>query len=494
MIFTTLIKTLLAGVVFVSSVIGEKVTPHEIIQQVNTHPTATWKAEVSQWTEMEHADAKALLGTQINYHNVFRTDFALNRGSANGIECSLCTAALDWVEGKIAGNYSVSKIESLLTDVCDLAPTKSLKASCAQLVQVYTPQLVQYLLNKESPATICQQIGICQQTLMAHMHSMRKLNYKGDLKCIMCNYVMEWSEHAITDNSTVEHIESFLDMICDKLPKTYGSLCNNLVEMYTPELIQYILNKETPQTVCDQLQLCPNTQFSSAPIPDNFDGRQVFGSCIHPVRNQEKCGSCWAFSASEVLSDRFCIFSKKSIDVILSPEDMVACDTQDHGCDGGMLNTAWDFLTSHGLVTDACMPYTSGDGTSGSCPTTCADGSNIAQVYKAKSSRHVWSIFNNVAAIQQEVMNGPVQAAFEVYQDFMGYKSGVYHHVSGSLLGGHAVEMVGWGVENGTPYWLIKNSWTDQWGDQGYFKILRGKNECGIEADIYAGVPLINAY
>ena len=64
------------------------------------------------------------------------------------------------------------------------------------------------------------------------------------------------------------------------------------------------------------------------------------------------------------------------------------------------------------------------------------------------------------------------------------YKSGVYQHQSGSALGGHAVEMIGWGTENGTPYWLIKNSWNDQWGDKGTFKILRGSNECGIEGDV----------
>ena len=53
-----------------------------------------------------------------------------------------------------------------------------------------------------------------------------------------------------------------------------------------------------------------------------------------------------------------------------------------------------------------------------------------------------------------------------------------------AALGGHAVEMIGWGTENGTPYWLIKNSWNDQWGDKGTFKIKRGNNECGIEGDV----------
>ena len=69
--------------------------------------------------------------------------------------------------------------------------------------------------------------------------------------------------------------------------------------------------------------------------------------------------------------------------------------------------------------------------------------------------------------------------------------SGVYHHVTGEELGGHAVKIVGWGVEDGTPYWLIANSWNYDWGDGGFFKIRRGVDECGIEGSIAAGLPKV---
>ncbi len=87
--------------------------------------------------------------------------------------------------------------------------------------------------------------------------------------------------------------------------------------------------------------------------------------------------------------------------------------------------------------------------------------------------------------------NGPVEAALTVYEDFLLYKSGVYQHVHGKALGGHAIRMLGWGVEDGTPYWLIANSWNTDWGDNGYFKILRGKDHCGIESQITAGLPKV---
>lgn len=82
---------------------------------------------------------------------------------------------------------------------------------------------------------------------------------------------------------------------------------------------------------------------------------------------------------------------------------------------------------------------------------------------------------------------GSVEAAFTVYEDFLAYKSGVYQHKTGQALGGHAVKIIGWGVENGVDYWLVANSWNEDWGDQGFFKIRKGNNECGMESGIVAG-------
>ena len=94
--------------------------------------------------------------------------------------------------------------------------------------------------------------------------------------------------------------------------------------------------------------------------------------------------------------------------------------------------------------------------------------------------------------MQEIYENGPVTAAFTVYADFPTYKSGVYKHTTGAELGGHAIKIIGWGVENGTKYWLVVNSWNETWGDNGTFKILRGEDHCGIESEIVAGLPKLN--
>merc|ERR1711862_242784 len=83
--------------------------------------------------------------------------------------------------------------------------------------------------------------------------------------------------------------------------------------------------------------------------------------------------------------------------------------------------------------------------------------------------------------------SGPMYVSFSVYGDFPTYKSGVYTHTSGSYLGGHAVTLVGYGELDGQKYWKIKNSWNENWGNNGHFLIARGNNECGIEGDAGAG-------
>merc|ERR1711896_69794 len=97
---------------------------------------------------------------------------------------------------------------------------------------------------------------------------------------------------------------------------------------------------------------------------------------------------------------------------------------------------------------------------------------------------------NGEAGIQQAIMaGGPMEVAFSVYSDFENYVSGIYHHVSGSQVGGHAVKVVGWGVEGGVKYWKIANSWNPHWGEKGYFRIRRGNNEGGIEDAVTASPP-----
>ena len=229
----------------------------------------------------------------------------------------------------------------------------------------------------------------------------------------------------------------------------------------------------------------------NADVPDDFDARVYFKDCVHPIRDQEKCGSCWAFSASEAMSDRLCIASSGKIDVILSPEKILECDASDMGCNGGELENVWSFLENVGTTPDTCDPYTSGSGTVPKCShkSQCADSSATYTNFKCAKGSVVEAttaeqIKNNL------YVHGPMQTGFQVYSDFFNYKSGVYHYVSGRLEGGHAVKILGWGSQDGMDYWLCGNSWGTKWGEAGYFKIAVG--ECQIDESVWACIPETN--
>ncbi|GIQ89219.1 peptidase C1A, partial [Kipferlia bialata] len=217
-------------------------------------------------------------------------------------------------------------------------------------------------------------------------------------------------------------------------------------------------------------------------VPASFDSRDQWPGCIGAIRDQGGCGSCWAFSATEVFADRACIEGKTQTNIPMSPQYLIDCDNIDAGCGGGSEAVVWMFMKNKGVASEECLPYK--EKADVRCPRTCVDGSPI-EVMKAATDYQVKS---NPASIQQEILaNGPVQAGFTVYTDFNAYSTGVYQHVWGRQEGGHAIKIVGWGMEGSVPYWTVANSWGPDWGEDGFFRILRGSNECGIEADIYAG-------
>ncbi|CDW88954.1 cathepsin b [Stylonychia lemnae] len=220
-------------------------------------------------------------------------------------------------------------------------------------------------------------------------------------------------------------------------------------------------------------------------VPTSFDSRTRWGDCIHPIRNQARCGSCWAFGASEALSDRFCIHSKGNVHGVLSAQDLVSCNKANHACNGGWLDKAWKYFEANGIPSEDCEPYKSSGGKVPQCPAACANGQKMRRYKCVAGSTKVARGADATKALIYS--SGPVETAFTVYSDFFSYRSGIYHHVKGPAKGGHAVKIIGWGVQGQEKYWIVANSWGAGWGMKGFFHIR--ENDSGINSATFGCTP-----
>jgi len=221
---------------------------------------------------------------------------------------------------------------------------------------------------------------------------------------------------------------------------------NPLAWLSSKQIVNTMGLKEYPPIAHSEREF-PNVQ----DFPESFDAREQWSHCKKPIRNQLHCGACWAFAAAETLTDNLCVIG--SAPPALSSQQLVSCDSKDHGCHGGTLLNVWDFIDKEGLVSDACMPYTSGHGKSnGSCTLPSCTESGDSTTYKCPENHRMLSSDKDIQAAVMTV--GAVEVGFTVMEDFLNYKSGIYKYSKGTPVGGHAVKIVGWGKHFSQFYWI----------------------------------------
>jgi C1A family cysteine protease len=221
----------------------------------------------------------------------------------------------------------------------------------------------------------------------------------------------------------------------------------------------------TPTTV----EFIPDGFSAEDAIPEQLDWRNINGvSFIGPVTNQGKCGSCVAFAAANNLQGQINVTNQwPDLNMDFSEQHLFDCGGG--GCNyGWTLESAARFLKSEGVPDESCFPYQSGStGQDTPCRQTCSNAA--ARSVKISGHKTVSRNSYDMKGLFEALTKGPLFARMTVYEDLMAYKEGIYQHVAGSALGGHAVNIVGY--DNIEKYWIVKNSWGKEWGDKGYFKI-----------------------
>lgn len=272
-----------------------------------------------------------------------------------------------------------------------------------------------------------------------------------------------------------------------------------------------------PKDIQGQLLInTPTVTVRSSTYPPFFDSRDGWPGLISEPMDQRECGSCWAFSTAVVFSDRLRIQfhhvellrrfyyaligpDKKIVTYTvlnnISPYQLIFCDLCSNksiskeitpicndGCSGGVIANAFDYLVKKGansILSTLPHPPDPNDPNSFICDFTLSQ-----PVYRGKYKYIITTPTEQESIqelkIKQDVYdNGPVSAAFTVYNSFYGFfdknPDGIYTSAVqpkfDNFIGGHAISIVGWGEENNQKYWIVRNSWGINWGNEGFFKI-----------------------
>jgi len=217
-------------------------------------------------------------------------------------------------------------------------------------------------------------------------------------------------------------------------------------------------------------------------VPSSFDWRPL--GAVTPVKDQEQCGSCWAFSATETIESLQLVSKKDEFTnetLSLSPQQIVDCDTSDEGCNGGRTETAYKYVISAGGMENITVyPYTGADG---NCQFQKADVvASIGGFKYATEADDESTLKSNLVSWQ------PVSVCVDASK-WQDYQSGVMTREECAFVNvlDHCVQLVGYETNAPKPYWIVRNSWNTDWGIEGYIWLAYGDDVCGISHD--ATVP-----
>nr|P12412.1 RecName: Full=Vignain; AltName: Full=Bean endopeptidase; AltName: Full=Cysteine proteinase; AltName: Full=Sulfhydryl-endopeptidase; Short=SH-EP; Contains: RecName: Full=Vignain-1; Contains: RecName: Full=Vignain-2; Flags: Precursor [Vigna mungo]CAA33753.1 sulfhydryl-pre-endopeptidase (AA -20 to 342) [Vigna mungo]CAA36181.1 sulfhydryl-endopeptidase [Vigna mungo] len=220
-------------------------------------------------------------------------------------------------------------------------------------------------------------------------------------------------------------------------------------------------------------------------VPASVDWRKK--GAVTDVKDQGQCGSCWAFSTIVAVEGINQIKTNKLVS--LSEQELVDCDKEENqGCNGGLMESAFEFIKQKGgITTESNYPYTAQEGT--------CDESKVNDL-AVSIDGHENVPVNDENALLKAVANQPVSVAIDAGgSDFQFYSEGVFTGDCNTDLN-HGVAIVGYGTTvDGTNYWIVRNSWGPEWGEQGYIRMQRNisKKEglCGIA--MMASYPIKNS-
>ncbi|KAJ8921586.1 hypothetical protein NQ315_010491 [Exocentrus adspersus] len=191
---------------------------------------------------------------------------------------------------------------------------------------------------------------------------------------------------------------------------------------------------------------------------------------VTEVKNQESCGACWAFSTTGAVEGAYAL--KTGNLVSLSEQNLMDCSVGNAGCSGGNMQFAYDYIKEYGIESEEDYKY---EANGNECHFDPEKSVTKISKYETVSMGEEWSLEYAAATV------GPISVAIDA-TGLQHYISGIFDDPSCSgIMLNHGVLVVGYGTDDGKEYWLVKNSWGADWGEEGYVRMTRNDyNQCGI--------------
>lgn len=270
----------------------------------------------------------------------------------------------------------------------------------------------------------------------------------------------------------------FIDLTKEEFAKAYLTTVNLEDLPVDMEIFKYHDDNNTQGNSTQAFLPNENHERNLQSIPASWDWRT--SGVVTVAKHQGGCGGCWAFSAAANIEGQYAIKYKKLVS--FSVQQMIDCDYTDNGCNGGIMHNAFLYIrNAGGLMAESSYPFIGYRG-------VCRNNPNMAV---AKVSTYVSAGSTNEETLKAFLYkNGPVSITMNA-STLQYYQGGVYDVPLAycPYAPNHGVTLIGYGVTStGIPYWVIKNSWGPQWGENGFFRIRRGTGLCGVNMYAYSAV------
>lgn len=410
-------------------------------------------------------------------HLCKKSDNALvsSKMTDNDLKCDICTKVVQFIGDDVLQSQ---RVEDFVTTELDLACTmlpETYGELCETAVNASIPQVLSYV-STFVESNGCTIVGLCT-------------NNDVENKDILIYFPPMWKEF----NEFVKEFGKVYETATEYMSRLAVYRENlEFIKKHTTDTLKLEMNKYGDMTPAEfsihkkggcflDVNIEDNggckmfvSNLTSSDLPVFVDWRK--NGAVTPVKNQGHCGSCWSFSATGAMEGAY--YLKTGELLSFSEQELVDCSGSfgNHGCNGGLMDYGFEFALENGMCTEAEEPYKAVDMKCEQCK----------EVAKFEGCYDVPN--DDEEQLMKAVSQQPVSIAIEADNSvFMFYKGGIIDGATCGTKLDHGVLIVGYGVDNGNKYWLVKNSWGALWGENGYVRIARdetkrGAGVCGIAA------------